>query len=173
MARSNDTLALVLLVDATADSARTAGQAARDLRTEQARRERERAAELRRHEIRGAFSTAGGRVVALAPVWLFLCANILVNNFMENYFAESSYAITTWTFIVAVAGCLVIDIAVGPGRDSWFVAGAVAGFVLSVCYSAAAFENNGPPIDVSMFWLVGLLAALGYLASALRQQNKR
>lgn len=175
MSVSNETLAMALLVDATAESANSKGQEARERRANQARQELKRATDSRRREIRNAFRTAGGRSVLLAPVWLFLCFIILANNFMENNFADGSYAVTTWTFVGAVVATLAIDLMVAPGRDGWFIVGAVVGFLLSVWHTVSAFGLTELPVDVSMFWLTGLFGTIAYLISAIRrtQQNRR
>lgn len=172
MSLPNAELALALLVDATAESARTVGQAGRELRENQAAQELQRAADARSREIRNAFGTAGGRVFLLAPVWLFLCFIILANNYMENYFADGSYAVTTWTFLVAIGATLAIDLLVAPGSDGWFIVGAVAGFALSVWYTVSRSGLTGLPIDVSMFWLTGFFGAIAYLISALRRKQR-
>lgn len=171
MASSSDTLVLALIVDATAETARAQGQGIRDSRAEAERLEVQRAADARRREIRQAFSNAWGRCVLLVPMWLFLCFLIAANNFMDNPFAEGSYAVTTWTFILAVAAMLVIDLAVGRGADRWFMIGGAAGFVLSAWYTFSRPAIGHHPVDVSMFWLTGFLGVMAYLASALRAQQ--
>lgn len=177
MAPTNQTLALALLVDATVQGARELGQGARDQRTEEAQLAVQRAADARRREIREAFANAGGRAVLLGPVWLFLCFLILANNFMENPFAEGSYAVTTWTFILVVAAGLVIDLAIGPGSQRWFVAGAILGFALSAWYTisreSVSGHESGYEVDVSMFWLTGFFGVAGYLFSAVRAWQSR
>ena len=77
MTHPNEALALTLLVDATAETARSAGHAARHQRADEERQRIQRADEARRRQIREAFSTAMVRLVLLAPVWLFLCFIIL------------------------------------------------------------------------------------------------
>jgi len=171
---SNDALALCLLADATVETARQQGQNARDARATAARQELQRNADARRREIRGAFDTAWGRCIFLAPVWLFLCFVILANNVLDNRFADGSYAVTTWTFILAVPALLVIDIAVGRGSDRWLVLGASVGFLLNAWHAFSRPITAHYPLDVSLFWLTGFLGVLAYLASALHtKQNGR
>lgn len=134
---------------------------------------RQRAIDARRHEIRGAFSNAGGRAFMLGGVGLFLCFVILANNFMDNPFAPGSYAITIWTLILTVVSCLVIDLTVAQGRDSWLIAGGLVGFALASWYTFSRPMIGRNPLDVSMFWLVGLIGALAYLLSALYARNGR
>ena len=173
MAQANQTLALALLVDATLEEARHIGQSARDRRTEEARLEAQRTADARRREIRGAFASAGGRAMLLAPVWLFLCFIILANNFLENPFADGSYAVTTWTLVFIVVATLVVDLAIGPGSDGWLVGGAAVGFALNFWYTAFRISASDHEVDVSMFWLTGFFAVAGYVLSAVRAWQSR
>lgn len=173
MTHPNAALALALLVDATAETARSAGHAARHQRADEERQRIQRADEARRRQVREAFSTAMVRLVLLAPVWLFLCFIILANNYLENTFAAGSYSVTTWTFVLAIGACLVIDLTIARGSETWFVAGAAFGFALSTWYTVSASGLTGLPVDVSMFWLTGFFAAAAYLTSALHAKQNR
>lgn len=71
----------------------------------------------------------------------------------------------------SVVALLVIDLTVGTGRDAAFIAGGAIGFGLSAWYTFSRNNIADHPLDVSMFWLVGLLGVAGYLLTALVAKN--
>lgn len=74
--------------------------------------------------------------------------------------------------MVSVVALLVIDFTVASGRDTAFVTGGEIGFALRAWYTFSRDSVGHNPIDVSMFWLMGLLGVAGYLLSALAAKNR-
>ncbi|MCF6391137.1 hypothetical protein L2K20_29630 [Mycobacterium sp. MBM] len=170
---------MTLLVDATAETARADGQAARDRRAESERRKarqataaRDRAIkqaeEARALQIRMAYSSAAGRAKKLAPVWLFLCFLVFVNNFFDNPVTGGGYVMTTLTFALIVGGCLAVELALGRGSGKWLVIGTTVGFAIHLVYMI--FLDK---VDLSLFWLTGVFGVEAYLLSAWRIRRNR
>lgn len=115
-----------------------------------------------------AYSSAAGRAKKLAPVWLFLCFLVFVNNFFDNPVTGGGYIVTTLTFASIIGGCLAVDIAIGRGSGRWLAGGAAVGFGLHLGYIIYLDK-----VDLSLFWLTGVFGVEAYLLSAWRIRRNR
>ena len=153
MSQSNDTLALALLVDATAESAREQGQSVRDSRDEQARREIAAAARRRRDgDVRALMLAGFLAVTVLAP---FLIGHFLL----------------TETFVLELDPGVYYDEVRGIGDH--FLATYLAGLIpiaatLGV-FLVARTPWQGRMVAVSAGWLV-LLGSVAVLLPVAQSQ---